>query len=190
MEQLSKKFTIRRIGSFLNHKAEFDIKGVGHDFQAHAYEVEGFVSKIANFTVLRGLLPLKIVVQKPNGENFFVFERPGNWVFRGEIFVKDPSGRLIAKLRDGFFKRIIRIETPLNQIKAIVKVESSGWNCFGKRKYRIVDAVERKQVGQFFWKGGVISQAHHCELEVDNDELLIITSLATAISICLYLIRK
>lgn len=190
MERLSRTFYIHRLHSIFSFESKFEIRSCDGNVKAYAYEeTGGILSKVINLTVFRVLLPLKIVVQHSYGSTFFIFERPANWIFQGEILLKNSSGKLIGKLKEGFWMQKVLIKDPLNCIKAVVKVKSSVWKRFGRLEYDILDDSEKTQIGWFRWKGSF--SVSDCEIRInEGSEFLVISCLAAAITVCLRVLRK
>lgn len=103
---------------------------------------------------------------------------------------KDVDGRLIARLNQNFIANKILIKDPLNRVRAVVR-RKGGIGLIGRQYYEILNPDEREVIGTFLWKGWLL--ANRCELElkeVVEDEFLFAASLASAIQVCLYILRK
>lgn len=191
MKPVSRKFYIQKFGDFLSYRISFEIRSYDGSLNSHAFEVGHFLSPILNLFVFRTLLPLKIVFQNRYGGSLFVLERPASWIYKGETLLrKDVDGRLIARLNQNFIANKILIKDPLNRVRAVVR-RKGGIGLIGRQYYEILNPDEREVIGTFLWKGWLL--ANRCELElkeVVEDEFLFAASLASAIQVCLYILRK
>ncbi len=191
MKPVSRKFYIQKFGDFLSYKISFEIRSYDGGFNSHAFEVGHFLSSILNLFVFRTLLPLKIIFQNRYGERLFVLERPASWIYKGETLLrKDVDGRLIARLNQNFIANKILIKDPLDRVRAVVR-RKGGIGLIGKQYYEILNPDEREVMGTFRWKGWLL--ANRCELELKEaaeDEFLFAVSLASAVQVCLYILKK